>query len=1089
MNKVSQKWSLLLLCILVFACEKTTPKHFKLIGSEQSNIDFKNTLSPTSTLNILDYMYFYNGGGVAVGDINNDGLVDLFFTGNQVKNKLYLNTGNFHFEDITEKANIAGHADWNTGVTMVDINADGLLDIYVCAVSGINGLKGRNELYINNGNLTFSEQALQYGLGFENYSTQASFFDFDNDGDLDMYLLNQSIHSVQSYGPSSIRNKRSTHNGDKLLRNDEGTFIDVSQAAGIYGSTIGYGLGISTADFNHDGFVDIYISNDFHENDYYYINQGNSTFKERIEDKFGHTSRFSMGSDAADVNNDGYYDLITLDMMPEPEHILKATVGEENTDIYNLKTNRLGYHSQYARNMLQINKEAVFFSETALLSGVPATDWSWSPLFADFDLDGHQDLFISNGIPKRPNDLDYINYISSKEIKNKLKNTKAIDQAVLDKMPSGASQNYIYKGTNGIGFTNKTASWLPQDISCSNGSAYADLDNDGDLDIITNNIDAAPLLYENTAVNTNHYLKLKLKDTIKNTFGIGSKVVVYQKGKKQYKQLFTTKGFQSASEPLCHFGFELNTPIDSMVIVWPNQNMQVLRDIKLDTCLIVQKEIDLPMVNYSALFNQDKKPILSKVDTNFGIDYNHKENDFIDFNRQGLIPYKISDRSRAMAISDINEDGKDDVFIGGTRGVNPSIYLQNKDGFTLKNDTVLNVDKIKEDVDVLIENLDNHDGKDILIVSGGGEFYKKSEKLLDRYYRNTGDGNFYKEESYPKYFENSSVIKSADIDQDGDLDLFVGSDAVVNNFGSIPNSYLLENTPKGFKIKENAVLQNVGMVTDAIFSDYDTDGDKDLIVIGEWMQPTFFQNDKGVFTKQDILNEKLNGLWQSISPYDFDNDGDIDYILGNWGLNSKFKASAAYPMLMYHGDIDKNGMTETILCIEKNKTYYTINTFDELAKQLPFLQKKFDSYKAFAGKSIHDIFEAQTLDELNVLKVHELASGYLKNDKGSFIFVPFKEDLQVAPITNMLVHDFTNNGVLDVLMTGNYMGVTPYHGRFDSFMGAILSHDGAIIDGSRLGLNMGKKQVNQAKIITINEKDYIIFMISNDTVELYEIIQ
>ena len=1089
MNRFSLKWYVALLPLLFFGCKKEQSKLFKLVAPQSSNITFKNTLKPTATLNILDYMYFYNGGGVAIGDINNDGLVDLFFTGNQVKNKLYLNKGNFKFEDITEAANIAGQADWNTGATMADVNGDGLLDIYVCAVSGINGLKGRNELYINKGNLTFKEQAIPYGLGFENYSTQAAFFDYDNDGDLDMYLLNQSIHTVDSYGPASIRNKRVSNSGDKLLRNDNGVFVDVSEMSGIYGSTIGYGLGICTADFNNDGFVDIYVSNDFHENDYYYLNQGNGSFKEQVEETFGHISKFSMGSDASDINNDGYYDLITLDMMPEPEHILKASVGEDNTDIYNLKTKRLGYHHQYARNMLQINENATFFSETALLSGVSATDWSWSALFADFDLDGNQDLFISNGIPKRPNDLDYINYISNKEIDHQLKNSNTIDQKVLDKMPSGASQNYMYQGTEGISFNNTTASWLPQDVSFSNGSAYGDLDNDGDLDLVTNNINTAPLLYENTRTNSNHYLKIKLQDTTKNTFGIGSKVMVYQNNNKQYKQLFTTKGFQSSSELLLHFGFQSDAVIDSITVVWPNQNTQVLKSIALDTTVTIKHESSFVAPAKNTLSFKVNKPIVSKLKNNLGITHAHKENDFIDFNRQSLIPYKISDRTRAMAVGDLNADGKDDIFIGGSRGQKAALYLQTEDGFVLKQDTIIEQDAINEDIHILIADLDNQNGNDVLITSGGGEFSKKNKPLLDRLYRNTGKGDFYKDATFPKLFENSSVVTTSDIDKDGDLDLFIGSNAVANNFGSIPNSYILENTPQGFKIIENLALQNVGMVTDAVFSDYDADGDNDLIVVGEWMQPTFFQNNNGVFSKSNVIKDKLNGLWQAISPFDIDADGDVDYVLGNWGLNSKYKATKAYPMLMYYGDIDENGMTETILCIEKNSNYYTLNTFDELSKQLPFLQKRFSSYKDFAGKSIINIFGLQTLNALDVLEVHELASGYLKNNNGTYVFVPFETNLQIAPITNMLSYDFRDTGKLDLLVTGNYMGVTPYHGRFDGFMGALLTNKGDVISGKNIGLNTGNKQVSHMEIVTIKNKPYVVIMINNGNLEMYEILK
>ncbi|WP_103071664.1 VCBS repeat-containing protein [Aquimarina sediminis] len=1084
---MSKKLVYILSFVLLFSCNDRKNTLFYTVPFSKTNINFSNTLTATKDLNILDYLYYYNGGGVAIGDINNDGLPDIYFTGNQVKNKLYLNKGNFEFEDITKKAKVEGNSQWNTGVTMADVNADGLLDIYVCAVTGINGLQGHNELFINNGDLTFTEQSKEYQLDYQTYSTNASFFDYDNDGDLDMYLLNHAVHTEDSYGPSQLREKRNFKTGDRLLQNNTGKFKDVSEEAGIYGGLIGYGLGVCTADFNNDGYTDIYVSNDFHEDDYFYINQGDGKFKESLKTYFGHISRFSMGNDAGDINNDGYYDLITLDMLPEEEQVLKASVGEDNADIHDFKVDNLGYHYQYARNMLQLNTKGEYFSEIALLSGVEATDWSWSPLIADFNLDGEQDIMITNGIPKRPNDLDYIKYVSNKEINAKLNEPGIIDEKVLSKMPSGASFNYIFEGSDSLKFKDRSSLWFPEKKSFSNGSAYADLDNDGDLDIVINNINEAPFVYENTENSENHYLKVKLDYLDKNSFGIGTKMMVYHDDKIQSKQLFASKGFQSSSELVFHFGFQPSAKIDSILMVWPDQTFQKISITKLDTTLTIRPKKNREKVDYTKLFSKEK-PLFLKTTNNFGIDYIHKENDFTDFNRQQLIPYKLSDKGPAVAIGDIDKDGDEDIFFGGAKGTLPIFYYQEQGVFKTKADTIFDRDASKEDVFAILENLDQKQGKDLLVISGGGEYFGKKEPLLDRLYTNDSKGNFIKKQSFPKYYENGSIVKTSDIDNDGDLDLFVGGYAVSNDFGNTPVSYLIENTASGFKIINNAELQKVGMVTDAVFSDYDNDGDSDLIIVGEWMSPVFFQNNSGVFTMVEVFNSKLNGLWQSIVPFDIDKDGDVDYIMGNWGKNSKFKASKNNPMLMYYGDLDKNGDTETIIAIHKNKKYYTINTFDELSGQLRFLKKKFVSYKSFAGKSIEEIFDKKELQQMSVLQVHELASGYLKNNKnGSFSFYPFDDKLQMAPITNMLVDDFTNDMVPEVLLVGNYFGVTPYQGRMDGFSGAVLFDDKTYKMGNEIGLDLYQKQVSGLHIIKIGGERHLLITQNNDSIALYKL--
>ncbi|MFN4764240.1 FG-GAP-like repeat-containing protein [Gillisia sp. Q332] len=1068
---------------LLFSCSEKEGDLFADLPADKSGISFANTLTESEDQNILDYMYFYNGGGVAIGDINNDGLADIFFSGNQVKNKLYLNKGNLEFEDISEKANITGNSTWNTGVTMADVNGDGLLDIYVCAVVGINGFNGHNELFINNGDGTFTESAEKYGIDFDSYSSSAVFFDYDLDGDLDLYLLNHAIHTQESYGRADLRNQRTYATGDKLLRNDGGIFTDVSEEAGIFGGVNGYGLGISIADFNQDGWPDIYVGNDFHEDDYYYINNQDGTFAESLKEYFGHTSKFSMGNDVADLNHDGFPDLITLDMLAEDEKVLKASEGDENSEMLSMRTERLGYHYQYPRNMLQVNQNGQFFSETGLLSGIEATDWSWGALFADYDLDGKQDLFISNGIPKRPNDLDYIKFLSNDQIRKKINNTNLVDKEALALMPSGNVHNFIFKGERDLKFEDMSGKWIRKDTIISTGVAYGDLDNDGDLDIVTNNINSPATLYINKSKNGN-YLKLNFKYKKQNVFGVGTKVFSYSNGTLQYKELFPNKGFQSSSEPIIHFGYGSDSKVDSLVIVWPDKSYETLRNIQVNQTLEITPGKSEGIFEFGPV--NKKRVLFEKIKDNLGIDYTHQEDSFLDFNAQKLIPYKISDRGPATAVGDLNMNGKNDIYFGSSKYFPSAVYEQRDTSFVLKSPEVILKDSINEDVSAIIGDFSNNSKNDLLIGTAGGNFYGKAKPLLDKLYLKKD--SFFLESELPLIYGNSSVIKANDFDKDGDLDLFIGSNAVSYDFGNIPTSYLLTNSKGKFSIVKNEELSKAGMVTDAVWTDFDKDGWDDLVVVGEWMSPTFFKNNKGKLEKVEVLSSKLNGLWQAIIPFDIDNDGDIDYILGNWGTNTRFEASEKSPLRMYYGDFDNNGSTETILASYKNGEYYTLEGLDGLSGQMSSLmRKKFTSYKSFAGKTVEEVFSRDLLKKAQLLEVQVLESGYLKNENGSFTFVPFESGLQVAPLTAFVEYDFDSDGKKEILVAGNYFGVKPYHGRFDGFPGALIKNEKEILSGHLLGLNLRNKSVRHLNIIEANNQKYLLVTVNNGKAEVYSL--
>jgi enediyne biosynthesis protein E4 len=1080
--------TMLFFSLFILSCKKEDTLFTSLTQSD-TNIDFNNTLFEDGPLNVANYIYFYNGGGVAIGDINNDGLQDVLFTGNMVKNRLFINKGNMEFEDITAKSGIADKQGWCTGASMADVNADGKLDIYICRSADINPEMRKNLLFINNGDLSFTEKGDEFGLADVGYSTQAGFLDYDKDGDLDCFINNHSLSKYTAGEQDNIshRNDRDPNVASKLYRNDNGHYTDVSLEAGIKTNVLTFGLGMAISDMNNDGWPDIYVSNDFNEQDYYFVNNKNGTFTEQLTSTFDQVSLYSMGNDAADYNNDGLVDLVTLDMQPEDNKTMKQHSGAENFDKFQ-QLFKKGYFYQYSRNMLQKNNGDGTFSEVAQMANVSNTDWSWASLFSDFDNDGFKDLFVTNGYVKDYSDMDFLKYSVGRVIR-KEKNDEAGIKDYLSKMPSNKIPNYILQNNNGV-FTKKTMEWGFEKPLFSYGTAYADLDNDGDMDLVVNNSNDLASVYKNNTSETlkNSYLKIKLTGDQKNNAGFGSKITLYSGENQFFQEQQPVRGFQSSVDPVLNFGLGKSATIDSLIIVWPNDKKQKLVNIK------VNQTINLKQIDATETLNFQNPALVNTIfKENNLLNFTHKENEFSDFTVQSLLPHYLSKQGPCMAKADINGDKKEDLFIGGARGQAGAVFLQTASGgFIEKTNTVFIKDINSEDVAAEFFDADKDGDNDLYVGSGGYEYAENDPLLKDRLYLNDGKGNFTKaENALPQMTISTGAVKATDIDKDGDQDLFVGGRLVPSLYPSSPESKILLNDGKG-KFTDATLtnapgIQKIGMVTDATWLDLNNDNYQDLVIAGEWMPIKVFINTKGKLKEESEKYIKFasSGWWNKIIAEDFDGDGDKDLVIGNLGTNAQFKASEAEPISIYYKDFDNRGSFNPIFCYYIDGVSYPACSRDDLVDQMPILKKKFLEYKTYSVATINDIFSAEQLENVGLLKAEMLTSVYLQNNgKQGFALKTLPQEVQSSPVKAMTVVDYNNDGKKDLVMAGNNVWNRIKFGRYTANHGLLLEGDGKgnfkYIAQAKSGLNL-KGDVKSMQLV--GKK--LVAGVNNNPVKMY----
>lgn len=1092
-KKVCAGYSLLALtlccCSLFTAAQQPL---FKILPSQQTNIHFTNTINDGESLNVLSYEYFYNGGGVAVGDINNDGLEDLFFTGNSTGNKLYLNQGDMKFKDITKDAGkgLEGRAgSWKTGVTMADVNGDGLLDIYICYSGKTDPEKRRNQLFINNGNMTFTDKAKEYGLDDPGYSTQAAFFDYDNDGDLDMMLINHNIKKIDNMQFANVRNQTDELASNKLFENKNGHFTDVSKKAGIIQNPLTFGLGLAIADINKDGWPDIYVTNDYNEPDYLYINNHDGTFTEKSKDFLRHMSHFSMGVDIADFNNDGLPDIVTLDMLPEDNHRQKSLQLEENYETFELMLNQ-DLYKQYMRNMLQLNNGNGTFSEIAQLAGVSATDWSWCPLIADFDNDGYKDIFISNGYLRDYTNKDFLRYWGDYKIKKAMAREPFLLMDLIKAMPSTKLPNYIFKNNHDLTFSNKQQEWGMTNAAISSGSVYADLDNDGDLDLVVNNINEEASIYQNTSRENNQgaFISVKLKGKDKNTNAIGAKITVYANKMLQYQEVNPGRGYLSSVPTTLSFGLGAQKIIDSIRVIWPDQSMQILQNVKVNQHLVINYQPDKPD-HKKSIVKALAAPLFTRVAPL--IDYRPQDVVINDFKRQLIMQFMQSKTSPVMVKADVNKDGLEDLFMSGDKLSPGKIFIQQTDGKFVPADLPGGEQNSSVSAAEFFDA--NGDGfPDLYLARGGYSLYEPNTgDLQDELYLNNGKGEFYTAPLPAVNASSKSCVRPYDYDGDGDIDIFIGGRIIPGQYPVTPKSYLLVNNGKGVFTIADAPFSTAGMVTDAQWVDINKDGRKDLVICGEMMPIRIFINNKDGFVDQSdqYLSGPVNGFWNSLTLADLDGDGTPDIIAGNLGSNSPIKATKDEPSEMYYDDFDGNGSIDPFLNFYVQGTSYPFVSRDELNDQIYPMRKKFNSYKSYADATMKDILTPAQLAKAGKLMANTTLTTCFLSKKGQFEAISLPLQAQFAPVTKIIAKDFNKDGKADLLLLGNHSDNRLKLGSMDANYGFLFSGDGKgsfnYVNQSESGLSV-IGDVKSAVELKIKNVNYLVIGVANGPVQFYK---
>jgi hypothetical protein len=1065
---------------------------FTLLSPEKTGIDFANNVVDGEKFNIFTYRNYYNGAGVAIGDINNDSLPDIYFTANQLKNKLYLNKGNFVFEDITEKAGVGGTKTWSTGVTMADVNGDGLLDIYVCNSGDVDPADRENELFINNGDLTFSEKAREYNLNNNGLSIHAAFFDYDMDGDLDCYILNNFFTNPAKIELYVKVREDSKVEGDKLMRNDGNVFHDVTTEAGIFSSEIGFGNGIAVADLNHDFLPDIYIANDFWERDYLYINKGNGKFSEELKDRINYCSTSSMGGDIADINNDGNLDIFTTDMLPADNYRLQTTIA---FDPYHLEDHKYrdNFHYQITQNCLHLNDGSGYFQEIGFLSGVAATDWSWGALIFDFENDGNKDIFVSNGIIKDIMDMDFLDFYGDKEKIKKFVDRKGrFDlRDLVPLMPSEPLKNYAFQNKGTLIFQDRADELGLGEPSYSNGAAYGDLDNDGDLDLVINNENSPSFVYRNETdtKSGNHYLKVRFNGPDRNRFGIGAGVTIKIKGEVRVLQNFNSRGFESSTEPSLLFGLGKAENIDELKVTWPDGKWQVLPNVKPDQTIIL---------NYSQASAvetvAEKKPAPEFEEISQQVirgDASHYENRYNDFEQEILLTNMLSTEGPRLVIGDVNKDKLDDFILLGAAGDPDKLFIQQADGtFSFKANPSLFKDAGFESTCGVLLDQDGDGDQDLMIGSGGNDVHVDQLNYIVRFYKNDGHGNFTGDPyRIPPVIGNFSTIETEDFDKDGDPDVFLGARTIPGNYGLPPQSYLLKNDNGNWIDVAPPSLGNIGMVTDAVWADVDSDGDKDLVVVGDWMAINIFKNENGVLGNPIVIPDS-KGWWNRIEAADLDKDGDTDFILGNRGLNTKFKASLTRPLTMFVNDFDNNGKSEFIInwYPPLDDQAFPFAQKQELISQLPGLRNTIITYEDYSHKTYDSLFKPEVREKSILYEVNFLESAILWNEGNSYLLTALPVEAQVSPVFGIIADDLDEDGKTDIWLGGNFYSLKPQVGRHDASKGVFLKggpdktfiyhpqqHDGFYVKG----------EVRDAAVIRSGQEKRILVARNNDKVLMF----